>query len=111
MYAMPEELAAAVPGDAGALRYAVIAPVLVSIGSMMMGSLKTVDWKDPAKAVPAFLTLLVMPLSFSITDGIAWGCIATTVIAVGTGRVKSTSPLVHAFSLLFVLRYIYMLRL
>lgn len=98
-------------GDAGAVHYPVIAPVLVLIGSMMMSALREVEWQDPAKAIPAFLTLLVMPLSFSITDGIAWGCIATSVIALGTGRVRSTSLLVHAFSVLFVLRYLYMLQL
>jgi AGZA family xanthine/uracil permease-like MFS transporter len=105
-------IAGGVPAGAdGALLYPVIAPVLVLIGSMMMSSLREVDWKDPARAIPAFLTLLVMPLSFSITDGIAWGCIAASTIALGTGRPRSLSPLVHAFALLFVLRYAYMLQL
>jgi AGZA family xanthine/uracil permease-like MFS transporter len=53
--------------------------------------------------------MLIMPLSFSITDGIAWGCIATSVIALAGRRTKNTSPLVHVFSLLFLLRYAYLL--
>jgi len=98
-------------GAEGAVHYPVIAPVLVLIGSMMMGALKEVDWGDPARAIPAFLTLLIMPLSFSITDGIAWGCIAASVIALGTGRPRSVPLLVHAFTVLFILRYLYMLQL
>lgn len=95
-------------GDSPVVFYPVIAPVLVLIGSMMMSGLRDVDWKDPAVAIPPFLTLLVMPLSFSITDGIAWGCIATSVIALLAPRERRTSPLIHLFSLLFLARYVYL---
>jgi len=101
-----QSIGGGVPGAGGATLYPVIAPVLVLVGSMMMGSLADVDWKDPGQGIPAFLTLLVMPLSFSITDGIAWGCIATSVVAVSRGRGHGTSWLVHLFSILFLLRYL-----
>ena len=96
-------------GDSVVVYYPVIAPVLILIGTAMMAGLKEVEWSDPARAIPPFLCLLIMPLSFSITDGIAWGCIATSVIAL-SGRGGKTSPLVHLFTLLFVVRYVYMLR-
>lgn len=103
-------IAGGVPAGGGTpvVFYPVIAPVLILIGSMMMSGLREIDWKDPARAIPPFLTLLIMPLSFSITDGIAWGCIATSVIALFAGRARGTSPLVHIFSLLFLVRYVYM---
>ena len=90
------------------LRYPVIAPVLILIGALMMRSVRDVDWKDMAVAVPAFLTIVVMQLSFSITDGIAWGLIAHSLLALATSRARETPLLMHAFALLFLLRYVWL---
>lgn len=92
--------------DPAIVHYPVIAPVLVLIGTFMVGAVHDVDWKDPVVAIPAFLTVIVMPLSFSITDGIAWGFIATSVLGLASGRGSETPPLLHLFAALFVLRYV-----
>ncbi|MCP3916235.1 MAG: NCS2 family permease [bacterium] len=85
------------------VRYPVIAPVLILIGALMIGALKDVDWDEPSDAIPAFLTALLMPLTFSITDGLAWGFIGYSLLGLVRGRQIPT--LVHGISVLFVLRY------
>ena len=95
-------------GDAEVLRYPVIAPVLVIVGALMMGALADVAWEDGAQAVPAFLTAFLMPLTFSITEGIAWGFIATSLLSLVPGARVQAGPLVHVFALLFVLRYAFL---
>ncbi len=50
----------------------ITAPALVLVGSLMVGSAAKIKWKDPSESLPAFLTLLGFPLSFSIADGLAW---------------------------------------
>jgi AGZA family xanthine/uracil permease-like MFS transporter len=99
----------AVEGAAGVqLYYPVIAPVLILIGALMIGALKRIDWDDPALAIPAFLTVVVMQLSISITEGIAWGFIATSALAIARGRARATLWVVHVFAALFVLRYVFL---
>ncbi len=53
--------------------YPVVAPALILVGTMMVRGVRRIDWDDPTEALPAFLTLMVMPLAVSITDGIAFG--------------------------------------
>ena len=85
--------------------YPITAPVLIMVGSMMMRSVTSIDWKDVTEAVPAFLAIAVMPLTFSITDGIAFGFIAYSGLKLATGRGKEVSRLVFVFSLLFLCLY------
>lgn len=61
---------------------------------------------DPGEAIPAFLTMLLMPLTFSITDRIAWGFVSDSLLSVVTAR--RTPVLVHVFAVLFVLRYVFL---
>jgi AGZA family xanthine/uracil permease-like MFS transporter len=82
-----------------------VAPALVLVGVMMMESVRHIRWDDATDAVPAFLAIVMMPLAFSITDGIAFGFIAYALLKPATGRARELDPLMYVFALLFVLRY------
>ncbi|MBE3123879.1 MAG: NCS2 family permease, partial [Planctomycetes bacterium] len=86
--------------------YPIIAPVLVIVGVMMMGTVARIRWDDFAEAIPAFLTIVVMQFSLSITDGIAWGFIAFTLLKLVTGRARELHWLVIVFTVLFVVQYV-----
>ncbi|MGH8639708.1 MAG: NCS2 family permease, partial [Burkholderiales bacterium] len=85
--------------------YPVVAPALVLVGTMMMAGVRTIAWDDPTEAIPAFLTIIVMPLTVSITDGIAFGFISYAILKTGTGRAREAHWLAYLFALLFLVRY------
>ena len=91
-------------GD-GITLYPVVAPALILVGTMMVRGVRRIDWDDPTEALPAFLTLMVMPLAVSITDGIAFGFIAHALLKLATGRGREVHWLVHLFAALFLVRY------
>jgi AGZA family xanthine/uracil permease-like MFS transporter len=93
----------AAPG--GITLYPVVAPALILVGVMMMQSVAEVRWTDMTEAIPAFLTLAVMPLAVSITDGIAFGFISYSLLKVATGRSREVPALVYVFAALFLARY------
>jgi AGZA family xanthine/uracil permease-like MFS transporter len=97
------------PGD-GVRLYPSVAPALVLVGVMMMQSVRDIRWDDVTDAVPAFLTIVVMPLAVSITDGIAFGLISMVVLKAATGRVREVDPVAAVFALAFLLRYAFGLR-
>lgn len=84
----------------------VIAPALIIVGSMMMRGVKAIDWDDPTESIPAFLSIVVMPLTMSITEGISFGFIAYVLLKVAAGRARTVHWLVYVFAALFVLRYV-----
>ncbi|MGH9373148.1 MAG: hypothetical protein ACRD15_16630, partial [Vicinamibacterales bacterium] len=75
-------------------------PLLV----MMMSSVRAIAWDDTTEAIPAFLTIVLMPLTVSITDGLAFGCISYAVLDIGTGRAREAHWFVYLFAALFVAR-------
>jgi AGZA family xanthine/uracil permease-like MFS transporter len=85
--------------------YPVIAPVLILVGTMMIGGLKHVEWDDPTEAIPAFLTAIVMPLAVSISEGVAFGLIAYVLLKAVAGRPRDAHPLLYVFAALFLARY------
>jgi adenine/guanine/hypoxanthine permease len=87
----------------GIMRYPVIAPTLILLGAMMLGALSDVEWDDYSQGIPAFLCAILMPLSFSITDGIAWGFVSYSFLSILKGRPAHAA--VHGFALLFLVRY------
>ncbi|SIQ36391.1 putative MFS transporter, AGZA family, xanthine/uracil permease [Aeromonas sp. RU39B] len=93
-------LAAMVPSyaAAGALMY---------VGVLMCSELTRVQWDDLTEAVPAFMTTVMMPFSFSITEGIAVGFISYCVMKAGTGRWREVNPCVLVVALLFVLKFVW----
>lgn len=84
-----------------------VAPVLILIGVSMIENIGTIDWKDIAIAIPAFFTVILMPLSYSITTGIEIGFILFTVISYITGNKKEVSPIMVILSILFIINFIF----
>ena len=91
-------LAAAVPTVA-------TAPALIIVGSLMLRSALRIRWDDPTDAVPAFLTVIAMPLTFSIANGIALGFISYALDKVLAGRARQDDPLVYVLAGLILVRY------
>jgi len=85
--------------------YPVTSPALIVVGSLMIRCVRDIDWDDFTEALPAFLTLVLMPLTFSITDGIAFGFISYALLKLVTGRAREAHWLIYAFALLFIVRY------
>ena len=90
----------AIPGAA-------TAPALVIVGVMMMHSIKVIHWEDYCRSIPAFLTIILMPLTYSISDGILIGVIAYVVTHAISGKAKNISITMWILAVLFVLRYIF----
>jgi AGZA family xanthine/uracil permease-like MFS transporter len=85
--------------------YPVTSPALIVVGSLMIRSVRDIEWNDFTEAFPAFLTLVLMPLTFSITDGIAFGFISYALLKVVTGRAREAHWLIYVFAVLFIARY------
>jgi len=83
-----------------------IAPPLIIVGYLMMKCVTRINWEDLTEAIPAFLTIIIMPLTLSITEGIAFGFIAYSILKLATGRLKDVHWLIYLFSFLFILRYL-----
>ena len=84
----------------------VTAPALIIVGVLMVSSLGNIDWKKFEIAVPAFLTMIAMPLSYSIATGIAVGFIFYPITMIVKGRVKEINPIMYLFFVIFVLYFI-----
>ncbi len=85
---------------------AATAPVLVLVGLFMMTPIKKIDFDDFTEAIPAFLTIIMMPLTYSIADGIMFGMLAFVVLKVLTGKAKDVHPVTYIVGILFLLKYI-----
>ncbi len=92
----------------GACLHPVTAPVLIIVGCLMMGNVKGINWNDSTEAIPAFLTIIVMPLTFSIAHGLAIGFISYPVLKLAAGKGREVSPLVYVLAAVFVLRYVFL---
>ena len=90
----------------GVSLYPVIAPALIVVGTVMVRGVRRIDWDDTTVAIPAFLTMVMMPLTVSITDGIAFGFISFSLLRIVTGRVRETDWLIFVFAMLFLVRYV-----
>ncbi|GAB3672440.1 NCS2 family permease [Salinisphaera aquimarina] len=87
---------------------AVTAPALIVVGVLMAGSLRHIDWHHFEVAVPAFLTVLLMPLTYSIATGIALGFIVYPVSMVAARRGRDIHPLMYALAVLFLLYFVFL---
>jgi AGZA family xanthine/uracil permease-like MFS transporter len=88
--------------------YPTIAAPLILVGTMMLGGLRQIPWDDATEAIPAFLTLVMMPLAVSITDGVAFGLISYAALKLATGRGREAHALVYVFAVLLTARYIFL---
>jgi len=87
-------------------KYAPItAPALVIVGSLMMRNVRKIEWDDFSEAIPAFLIMIGIPMSYSIADGMAMGFIAYPVIKIFSGKSREVHWLIYAVAVLFILRY------
>jgi AGZA family xanthine/uracil permease-like MFS transporter len=84
------------------------APALIVVGSLMMTSVREIDWDDTLVAIPAFLTVVTIPLTFSVANGLAIGFISYTLIRVFSGRYRDISWLVYALTIIFIARFLYL---
>jgi adenine/guanine/hypoxanthine permease len=82
------------------------APALIVVGVLMAGNVRTINWDDPAESIPSFLTILIMPLSYSIAEGLAVGFITYPLIKTFQGKAQETTPALWILASVFVLRFI-----
>jgi len=94
-------LAAAIPGYA-------TAPALILVGALMTEAIARVHWSEFTEAIPAFVTLIATPLTFSIATGLSLGLISYTLVKVAAGKFREVSVLIWILTALFILRYIYL---
>jgi AGZA family xanthine/uracil permease-like MFS transporter len=91
----------------GMVPAAATAPALILVGSLMLMSITEIPWGDPLVAVPAFLTLVLIPLTYSIANGLGFGMIAWAVIHLVTGKARRQDWLLYILAALFMVRFIY----
>jgi len=90
----------------GAVLRPVIAPALILVGYLMMKCVKWINWDEMTEGIPAFLCIIIMPLTLSITEGISFGFISYSFLNIISGKGKQVHWLIYLFSILFIIRYI-----
>lgn len=91
---------------AGIIPTQATAPALIIVGMLMIGNVAKIDWSDIETALPCFLTIIMMPFAYSISDGIGFGFISYCVLKIFRGKAKEVPILMYVLSALFVLMYI-----
>ncbi|MEM9153610.1 MAG: NCS2 family permease [Cyanobacteria bacterium P01_F01_bin.33] len=81
------------------------APALIVVGVLMASSVARIHWDDPGEAIPSFLTIAIMPLSFSIADGLAAGLVAYPIIKTCQGQTRAATPALWLLAALFALKF------
>jgi len=84
------------------------APALILVGVLMTQSIAQIAWDEFSDAVPAFVTMLATPLTFSIATGLSLGLISYTVVKLAAGKLREVNALVWILTILFILRYLYL---
>lgn len=92
----------------GAIPAAATAPALIIVGSLMLGSIGEIDWEDALTAVPAFLILITIPLTFSIANGLAFGIVAYVLLRMARGRFREITPASYVMAALLLVRFFYL---
>jgi AGZA family xanthine/uracil permease-like MFS transporter len=87
---------------------AATAPALILVGALMMVPLAEIEWEDPSIALPAFLTVAMIPLTFSIANGLAFGITAHAALKLARGKVDRSDALLFILAALFVIRFAYL---
>jgi len=84
------------------------APALILVGVLMSQSISKVKWEDFSEALPAFITMLATPLTFSIATGLSLGLISYTVVKLAAGKFQEINALIWILTVLFIFRYLYL---
>jgi len=87
---------------------AATAPALILVGSLMLTTITEIRWHDPLIAVPSFLTLMLIPLTYSIANGLGFGVIAWAVLHLATGKFRRQDWLLYVLAVLFLVRFVYL---
>ena len=88
----------------GAIPAFATSPALILVGGLMLAGIRDVEWDDPLIAIPAFLTLVTIPLTYSIATGLSFGLISFAVLEIMTGRAKRQNWMLYTLAVLFVVR-------
>jgi AGZA family xanthine/uracil permease-like MFS transporter len=94
-------LAAAIPAAA-------TAPALIVVGALMLDGLRTIDWDDYAVLISSFLCVVMMPLTFSIANGVSFGVISYATIMLLSGRGRTVDPLLYLVAAALIVRYVWL---
>jgi AGZA family xanthine/uracil permease-like MFS transporter len=87
---------------------AATAPALIVVGALMLDGLRNIDWDDYAVSIPVFLTIVAMPLTFSIANGVSFGVISYAAIKLLSGRGREVDPLLYLVAALLIARYVWL---
>ncbi|MDI7744199.1 NCS2 family permease [Lysinibacillus fusiformis] len=87
---------------------AITSPALIIVGSLMIGAVRGIEWDKVEEAIPAFLVILIMPLTSSISTGIAFGFISYPLFKLLKGEGKDVHPLLYFFAILFIIQLVFM---
>ena len=90
----------------GVILHPVTAPALIVVGSLMMHTITKIKWELPDEAIPAFLTIITMPLTFSISSGLAMGFTSYPIIKLVCGKGREVHWMVYVLSVIFVTGYL-----
>jgi len=91
-----------------AIPSAATAPALILVGALMIGAIVEVDWADPGAAIPAFLTVVAIPLTYSIANGLAFGITSYAALKLLRGQARASDWLLFLLAALFVARFVYL---
>jgi AGZA family xanthine/uracil permease-like MFS transporter len=91
----------------GAIPTFATSPALIIVGGLMLAGIGAIEWHEPTIAIPAFLTLVTIPLTYSIADGLSFGLTSYAILQVLTGRAKTKDWMLYLLAILFALRFIY----
>ncbi len=92
----------------GIVPAAATAPALILVGSLMLATITEIRWHEPVVAVPAFLTLVLIPLTYSIANGLGFGIIAWAILHLVTGKARKQDWLLYILATLFLARFVYL---
>ncbi|HEX9198147.1 MAG TPA: NCS2 family permease [Acidobacteriaceae bacterium] len=91
----------------GAIPDFATAPALVLVGALMVAGAASIDWEEPRIAIPSFLTIITIPLTYSIATGLSFGLISFAALEIATGRARRQHWMLYLLAILFLLRFIY----
>ena len=92
----------------GIVPAAATAPALILVGSMMLSTIGEIRWHDPLVAVPAFLTMVMIPFTYSIANGLGFGVLSWAALHLATGKLRKQDWLLYLLAALFLARFVYM---
>ncbi|MBS1813948.1 MAG: NCS2 family permease [Acidobacteria bacterium] len=94
----------------GAIPASATAPALIIVGALMLGSVSEIEWNNPLVSIPAFLTIVMIPLSYSIASGLGIGIASYAILRVLSGKARKQEWLLYVLAALFIFRFVYLSR-